>query len=203
MLWRRVLYNLMYRFSTPRWDTNITPPEVVAVIEGDAAFPPSRALDLGCGPGTNVIYLAQHGWEAIGVDFSPLAIQQARKKAGAFLEPPLSKETSASCHAWASMALSTLCSISGASMACRFSLARPMPRRSRALPSQGQSSCSGRSEALAGPCFPAFPLCRTRKSPSTLARISSWSACRAAKGAGGRTGIRYVGSRIVLTPSSL
>jgi SAM-dependent methyltransferase len=81
MSWRRILYNLMYRFGTPRWDTNITPPEVVAVIEGDAALPAGRALDLGCGTGTNVIYLARHGWKAIGVDFSPVAIQQARQKA--------------------------------------------------------------------------------------------------------------------------
>lgn len=36
--WRRTMYNLMYRFGTPRWNTNITPPEVVAVIEGDAAL---------------------------------------------------------------------------------------------------------------------------------------------------------------------
>jgi len=81
MSWRRILYNLMYHFGTPRWDTNITPPEVVAVIEGDAALPAGPALDLGCGTGTNVIYLALHGWKAIGVDFSPLAILQARQKA--------------------------------------------------------------------------------------------------------------------------
>lgn len=80
MSWRRILYNLMYRFGSPRWDTNITPPEVVAVIEGNAAIPAGRALDLGCGTGTNVLYLAHHGWEAVGVDFSPIAIQQARQK---------------------------------------------------------------------------------------------------------------------------
>jgi len=81
MSWRRIMYNLMYRFGAPRWDTGITPPEVVAVIEGAAAASAGRALDLGCGTGTNVIYLAQHGWQAVGVDFSPAAIQQARKKA--------------------------------------------------------------------------------------------------------------------------
>ena len=81
MSWRRMMYSLMYRFGAPRWDTSITPPEVVAVIEGVAALPAGRALDLGCGTGTNVIYLAQHGWEAVGVDFSPTAIQQAWQKA--------------------------------------------------------------------------------------------------------------------------
>jgi SAM-dependent methyltransferase len=81
MSWRRMMYNLMYRFGAPRWDTNITPPEVVAVIEGATAIPAGRALDLGCGTGTNVIYLARHGWQAVGVDFSPAAIHQARQKA--------------------------------------------------------------------------------------------------------------------------
>jgi cyclopropane fatty-acyl-phospholipid synthase-like methyltransferase len=75
------MYNLMYRLGRPRWDTNVTPPEVRAIIEGNAALSPGRALDLGCGTGINVIYLAQHGWEAVGVDFSATALQQARKKA--------------------------------------------------------------------------------------------------------------------------
>jgi cyclopropane fatty-acyl-phospholipid synthase-like methyltransferase len=54
---------------------------VRAVIEGPGAVPIGRALDLGCGTGTNVIYLAQHGWEVVGVDFSARAIQRARQKA--------------------------------------------------------------------------------------------------------------------------
>ena len=50
------------------------------MIEGEAALPPGRALDLGCGTGTNVVYLTKHGWEATGVDFSAAAIQQAQRK---------------------------------------------------------------------------------------------------------------------------
>jgi SAM-dependent methyltransferase len=76
------MYNFIYRFSRPRWDTNTTPPEVRAVIEGDVPLPVGRALDLGCGTGTNSIYLTQHGWETVGVDFSPVAIEQAQQKGG-------------------------------------------------------------------------------------------------------------------------
>jgi SAM-dependent methyltransferase len=38
-------------------------------------------LDLGCGTGTNVVYLARHGWAAVGVDFARRAIAKARRRA--------------------------------------------------------------------------------------------------------------------------
>jgi SAM-dependent methyltransferase len=66
-----------YRTSSARWDTGETPPEVRAAVE---ALPSGRALDLGCGTGTNVLYLVQRGWTATGVDLSPLAIESARRK---------------------------------------------------------------------------------------------------------------------------
>jgi 2-polyprenyl-3-methyl-5-hydroxy-6-metoxy-1,4-benzoquinol methylase len=68
-----------WRGKTP-WDTHITPPEVMEFIAGT---PPGKALDLGCGTGTNAITLARHGWQVTGVDFAPKAIRQARRKAEA------------------------------------------------------------------------------------------------------------------------
>jgi SAM-dependent methyltransferase len=73
------LYNFMYRFTKPDWDTGLTPPEVTSAI--DQFKQPGRALDLGCGTGTNAIYLAQHGWHVTGIDFSPKAIELAQGKA--------------------------------------------------------------------------------------------------------------------------
>jgi SAM-dependent methyltransferase len=75
------LYERAYRRGKTPWDTGIPPPELVEVIEGPRALEPGRALDLGCGTGTNVIYLVQHGWTAVGVDFSSHAIESARRKA--------------------------------------------------------------------------------------------------------------------------
>jgi SAM-dependent methyltransferase len=46
-----------------------------------ARTPPGKALDLGCGTGTNSITLARHGWRVTGVDFIPQAILTARAKA--------------------------------------------------------------------------------------------------------------------------
>ncbi|GHO51027.1 class I SAM-dependent methyltransferase [Ktedonospora formicarum] len=69
-----------YEGGNPPWDTNITPPELVAEIQGLQARPSGRALDLGCGTGTNSLYLASHGWDVTGIDFIPSAIEQACEK---------------------------------------------------------------------------------------------------------------------------
>jgi SAM-dependent methyltransferase len=67
----------MYWFGRTPWDTGITPPEVVSYV---ADHQPGRAIDLGCGTGTNAIYLAERGWQVLGVDFSQRAIRTARRK---------------------------------------------------------------------------------------------------------------------------
>ncbi|MGE5250975.1 MAG: class I SAM-dependent methyltransferase [Bacteroidota bacterium] len=74
---RRLNFNLWY-FGRPPWDRGISPPELLEYI--DTHFP-GRAIDLGCGTGTNVITLARAGWKATGVDFAPRAIALARRKA--------------------------------------------------------------------------------------------------------------------------
>jgi cyclopropane fatty-acyl-phospholipid synthase-like methyltransferase len=73
----RFIFYILY-LRKPPWDTGITPPEVVDFIHN---HPPGTALDLGCGTGTNVLTLAQNGWQVTGVDFVGKAIQTARQKA--------------------------------------------------------------------------------------------------------------------------
>lgn len=65
------------------WDTGISPPELVAVVEGPNRLPAAKALDLGSGTGTNAIYLAQNGWDVTAVEFMPRPVKIARRKASA------------------------------------------------------------------------------------------------------------------------
>ena len=64
----------------PPWDTGVPPPELERFV---ASHPPGRALDLGCGTGTNAVYLASHGWSSVGVDFAPRATAKAKRRAEA------------------------------------------------------------------------------------------------------------------------
>ena len=76
-----VFFRLMYRRGFTPWDSGVSPPELVGVIEGARRLAPSRALDLGCGTGTTSVYMASNGWQVTGVDFVPRPIRVARAKA--------------------------------------------------------------------------------------------------------------------------
>jgi SAM-dependent methyltransferase len=48
---------------------------LVAEVED---LPPGRALDVACGAGRNAVWLAERGWSVTGVDFSDVALANAR-----------------------------------------------------------------------------------------------------------------------------
>ncbi len=85
-----LFYRIAYLVGFKPWDSGVSPPELVAVIEGPDRLPPGKALDLGSGTGTNAIYLTKHGWEVTAIDFMPRAVKAARRKAAAAgVEPRL------------------------------------------------------------------------------------------------------------------
>ncbi len=68
---------LRYLLGNTPWDSGVSPPELQAYL---ATHPAGRALDAGCGTGTNLASFAEHGWDAWGVDISQIAVWRARSR---------------------------------------------------------------------------------------------------------------------------
>jgi SAM-dependent methyltransferase len=81
--WYGVVYQTLYRLGLIFWQRPAPPPDLVALVEGPSPLPPGRALDLGCGTGTDTLYLATHGWEVTAIDMVPRALATARQNATA------------------------------------------------------------------------------------------------------------------------
>jgi SAM-dependent methyltransferase len=80
---RQLLFRTFYRFGFTPWDGHPLPTSLQNLIEGDRAPETATALDIGCGTGDNSIYLADHGWQVVGVDYVEKAVDKARAKAAA------------------------------------------------------------------------------------------------------------------------
>jgi SAM-dependent methyltransferase len=65
--------------ETP-WDSGLPSKELIRVL-AEESIKPGRAAELGCGTGTNSIYLASRRFDVTGFDFSPAALEVARRKA--------------------------------------------------------------------------------------------------------------------------
>lgn len=61
------------------WDTGQTEPLLVQLIERSDRR--GRVLEIGCGTGTNAVWLATKGFEVVALDLSPRAVAQARARA--------------------------------------------------------------------------------------------------------------------------
>jgi len=71
--------------STP-WDIGKPDFNLVQTVT-TLPIAPCRALEVGCGTGDNAVWLAQHGFDVVGVDASDIAIEKAHVKAAAANAP--------------------------------------------------------------------------------------------------------------------
>lgn len=71
-----------YRTQDTPWDTGRSSTELRRVVAEDNVAP-CATLEVGCGTGTNAVWLAGQGFAVTGVDVSPLAIERARHQAAA------------------------------------------------------------------------------------------------------------------------
>ena len=75
-------WNRRYRDADTPWDSRIRSRELARVL-AEWKIGPSRAAELGCGTGTNALFLAQLGFSVTAIDFSPVALEQAGIRAKA------------------------------------------------------------------------------------------------------------------------
>ena len=66
-----------HNYAEKKWSGNVNS-SLVDQVQG---LEPGRSLDIGSGEGADVIWLANQGWEATGVDVSSVAVDRARNTA--------------------------------------------------------------------------------------------------------------------------
>lgn len=71
------LWDARYAEKPAMWSGRVN----AVVAELIESLEPATALDLGCGEGGDVLWLAERGWHATGVDVSTVAIERAIRAA--------------------------------------------------------------------------------------------------------------------------
>ena len=77
-------WDLRYRADFAPWDAGRVPQRLAAFA--NAAPGPRRTFVPGCGSAWDVRFLAERGWPVLGLDFSPEAVQAARRVLGPFAD---------------------------------------------------------------------------------------------------------------------
>ena len=66
-------WDTLYQSRSRVWSGNPNP----QLVREAAGLEPGHALDVGCGEGSDVLWLAEHGWTVTGMDISPTALERA------------------------------------------------------------------------------------------------------------------------------
>lgn len=73
-------WDALYREGTPAWDAGVPRAELVRILEA-GLIPKGSVLDIGCGTGTDAVYLARRGFDVTAVDASRIALERAHARA--------------------------------------------------------------------------------------------------------------------------
>ncbi len=80
-------WNARYAGGDSPWDTGQPDSHLVEMLEA-GVIAPCRVLEVGCGTGTNALWLAERGFDVLGIDIAKLAIERAEaKREAAHIDP--------------------------------------------------------------------------------------------------------------------
>lgn len=82
-------WNAVYAEGDIPWDEGRPDQALVELVEAGTLCV-GRTLEIGCGTGTNALWLASRGFDVLGIDVSPFAVERARAK--------LAKATTGNCR---------------------------------------------------------------------------------------------------------
>ncbi len=72
-------WNEAYAAGQLPWDTGQPEPVLVEFVTS-GALTPGSVLEIGAGTGTNAFWMAERGFDVLGIDLSPLAVERAHAK---------------------------------------------------------------------------------------------------------------------------
>ena len=69
-----------YKTGELPWDTGVPDHHLVSLVN-NGRIRAGATLEIGCGTGTNAIWLSNGGFRVLGIDIAPTAVEMARSKA--------------------------------------------------------------------------------------------------------------------------
>ncbi len=76
---KKQMFDERYKTGQTPWELERPDSNLKEIIKNENILP-CKTLEIGCGTGSNAIWLAQNKFDVTGIDFSPLAIEKAKAK---------------------------------------------------------------------------------------------------------------------------
>ncbi len=76
---KKEMFDERYKSGNTPWELERPDSNLIEIIKKENILP-CKTLEIGCGTGSNAIWLAQNKFEVTGIDFSSLAIEKAKAK---------------------------------------------------------------------------------------------------------------------------
>ncbi len=72
-------FHLLYREKRTPWDTGRPDHNLLRLVD-DGSIAPGEIIDIGCGTGTDAIWLARRGFTVTGIDLVPAPLEMATER---------------------------------------------------------------------------------------------------------------------------